>query len=165
MTRETIYMRCVGDAFLSLVPVDEWQEKALSKAWVEDEVVAVIIKRGRSLQQHRLFFGILQHVAEASEWETPQQLLVALKVQLGRYDLLALPSGKVVPVPHSVSFSEMSQDDFMAFFNEAIQLICDKVLGGYNPDDLINEVCSKTGVSPSCVRSSVLPPRSGRLAY
>lgn len=160
MSSVEILMRCVGDAFLSLVPVDEWQEKALSKAWVEDEVVAVIIKRGRSLQQHRLFFSILQHVAEASEWETPQQLLVALKVQLGRYDLMQLPSGKAVPVPHSIAFSEMGQDDFMEFFSQSLAVICDKVLGGYNPDDLINEVCSKTGVSPSCVSSSSLPPRA-----
>lgn len=159
-SRETIYMRCVGDAFLSLVPIDEQQEKALSKSWEEDEVIAITIKRGRSVQQHRLFWSILQHVAEASEWETPEQLLVALKVQLGRYDLMQLPSGKAVPVPHSIAFSEMGQDDFMEFFNQSLAVICDKVLGGYNPDDLINEVCFKTGVSPSCVSSSSLPPRA-----
>lgn len=160
MSSREILMRCVGDAFLSLVPADEWQARALSKGWVEDDTVAVIVKRGRSIQQHRLFWAILQHVAEASEWETPDQLLVALKVQLGRYDLMQLPSGKAIPVPHSISFAEMGQDDFMEFFNQSIAVICDKILGGYNPDDLINEVCFKTGVSPSCVSSSSLPPRS-----
>jgi hypothetical protein len=34
-----------------------------------------------------------------------RRLLVALKLRLGRYDLMKMPSGKIVPVPDSISFA------------------------------------------------------------
>lgn len=139
---DPILMQCDlsdGDEFAhKLIPADIRAEAALAKIQPGD-VVAVTIRRGRNLPQHRLFFALLQHVAKATKWEYPERLLVALKVRLGRYDLLALPNGKLAPVPHSISFAEMGQDDFQQFMDQCLGLICAEVLPGYDPATLIKE--------------------------
>lgn len=131
----------------SLVPVDDAAAEALAKIPI-GEAIAVQVKRGRSLQQHRLFFAILTHVADATEWETAERLLVALKVRLGRYDLMKLPNGKVVPVPESISFSAMKQDEFQSFFDKAVTLICSEVIPGMDSAQLIAEAQFALGVKP-----------------
>lgn len=136
----------------ALVPCDERAAEQLAKVPL-GEVVAVQVKRGRSLPQHRLLWSVLQHVAEATEWETAERLLVAIKIRLGRYDLMKLPSGKCVPVPDSISFSAMGQDAFQRFFDEALRLICSEVLPGYDPDALIAETQSAMGIAPEVLQS------------
>lgn len=131
----------------ALMPSDARAAEAVAKLPLGEDV-AVSVKRGRSLHQHRLFWAILQRVAEASKWETPERLLVALKVRLGRYDLMQLPNGKVVPVPDSIAFSAMTQDSFQRFMDESIGLICSEVLPGTDSADLVAEVQSMLGVSP-----------------
>ena len=131
-----------------LAPADPASAEAFAKV-PADEDVPVKLARGRSLPQHRTFWAVLSYVAEASEWETPERLLVAIKIRLGRYDLMRLPNGKTVPVPQSISFSAMPQDEFQRFFDEAMRVICDEVLPGHNPDDLIVEATSAKGVKGS----------------
>lgn len=104
------------------------------------ERVLVKVHRPRSIDQHRLFWSLLTKVAEASEFETPERLLVALKLALGRYDLMKLPSGKVVPAPHSISFGSMPQEQFRRFFDDAVRLICEHILPGSNFEELAADV-------------------------
>lgn len=136
----------IGAAYpFMLVPVDDAAAEALRKIPAGEDI-AVQVKRGRSLQQHRLFFAVLTYVAQATEWETPERLLVALKVRLGRYDLMRLPNGKVVPVPESISFAAMKQDEFQDFFTAAIDLICSEVVPGMDSAQLIAEAQSALGI-------------------
>jgi LPS O-antigen subunit length determinant protein (WzzB/FepE family) len=153
---DTIIMRRVSAGFeaplpYALMPVDEVGAALLGKISCGDEV-AVKIMRDRSLPQHRLFWSVLRYVAEASEWETAEKLLVALKLRLGRYDLMKLPSGKVVPVPDSISFAAMTQDDFQQFMDRSIAIICTEVLPGMDSDRLIAEA---DGSRPDMVRASL----------
>lgn len=129
----------------ALVPTDDRGAELLAKIPLGEDV-AVQIRRGRSLPQHRLFWAVLQHVAKSSQWETPERLLVALKIRLGRYDLMTLPAGKVVPVPHSISFSEMTQDAFQQFMDSAIGLICSEVIPGMDSAQLIAEAQHALGI-------------------
>ena len=129
-----------------LVPVDDMASEALRKLPSSKEEIAVTIKRGRSLQQHRLFFAILTHVAESTEWETPERLLTALKLHLHRYDLMQMPNGKVVPVPESISFSAMPQAEFQRFMDDSVRVICEMVLPGYDPDRLLAEAQHAIGI-------------------
>lgn len=131
----------------ALIPSDDRAAEVLAKIPLGEDV-AVQIKRGRSLQQHRLLWAILSHVAESSQWDTPERLLVALKIRLGKYDLMQLPNGKVVPVPDSISFSAMSQDAFQHFFDDVLRLICSEVLPGYDSDQLIAETQAAMGLRP-----------------
>lgn len=139
MSSSTITMQRRQDVYGPLlVPDDDVSEMLLGKIDPGERVV-VTIRRGRSVPQHRLFWSILDHVAKATKWECKERLLVALKVRLGRYDLLQLPNGKLAPVPHSISFAEMSQEAFGEFFDQCMGLITTEVLPGYDPAALIKE--------------------------
>src|SRR5258707_5884685 len=120
----------------TLLPADDRAADAIGKM-PEGEVIGVRIMRKRSLPQHNLFWAVLDHVAKATEWETAERLLVALKIRLGRYDLLAMPDGKVVPVPQSIAFGEMTQGEFVKFFDESIALLCSEVLPGTDSEALL----------------------------
>lgn|GEM_PF-296313 len=130
-----------------LLPADSHAAAALAALPIA-ETIAVKVVRERSLPMHRLFFGILQHVAENSRFETAERLLVALKIRLGRYDLCRLPNGRCVPVPQSISFAAMDQTEFRRFFDDAVKLICEEVLGGMDSAQLIRDVEAMLGLPP-----------------
>lgn len=124
----------------ALYPVSP-DAKAFMAKLDKHERVFVKVDRSRSGQQHRLFFAILTHVAEASEFETAERLLVWCKVRLGRYDLMKMPGyATPQPYPHSISFSAMKQSEFQRFFNDSIRVICEEVIPGTNSDELIADV-------------------------
>jgi hypothetical protein len=127
----------------SLVPQDQASADLLRKIPLGEDV-AIKIMRDRSLPQHRLFWSVLRYVAEASEWETAERLLVALKLRLGRYDLMKMPSGKVVPVPDSISFAAMPQDTFQQFMDKSMAIICSEVLPGTDSDRLLRASLEST---------------------
>lgn len=127
-----------------LVAEDEDALLALGKVKLGDQVL-VRVHRPRSIEQHRLFWALLTHVAEASAFETPERLLLALKIALGRFDLCQMPNGKMVPAPHSISFASMPQDEFQRFFDESVKAICEKLLPGMDPDALIADVQANIG--------------------
>lgn len=122
-----------------LVAANEADDEALTKIPLA-ETVSIRVTRGRSLQQWRLYWAILKYVAEASKFETPERLYVALKIRLGYYDLLKMPNGKVVPVPQSFNFATKDQDEAQKLFDDSMRVICEDVLPGQNSDDLIAEV-------------------------
>lgn len=64
------------------------------------------------------------------------------------FDLLKMPSGKVVPVLQSTSFAAMKQGEFSEFFDKAMRAICTKVLPGYSPEALIAETRLAKGLPP-----------------
>jgi hypothetical protein len=52
-----------------------------------------------------------------------------LKEQTGRYDLVKMPDGGVVKLRKSVRFSAMTEPEFRAFWDEALPIIFEKLLG------------------------------------
>lgn len=105
----------------------------------KDEDIEIRVVRERSLPQLRLFWQVLDHVANNSKYESAEKLLAALKVRLGRYDIVQLFDGRRVVAPQSIAFARMEQGEFQRFMDEALKVICDEVLGGYDPDRLIRE--------------------------
>ncbi len=120
----------------TLIPVDDRGANAIGTI-PHDEPFGIRIMRRRSLPQHNLFWAVLDHVAKATKFENAERLLVALKIRLGRYDLMQMPNGRVVPIPQSISFGEMTQGEFQKFFDEAIALICSEVLPGTDSEALV----------------------------
>jgi hypothetical protein len=125
-------------------PADDEARAQHAKQTVGDHVMAKV-ERPRSLPQLRLYWSVLHHVAASSHWESAERLHVALKVRMGLYDLCKLPNGKVVPVVNSVSFDAKNQDEFQAFMDKALAVLCEESLGGMAVADLIAEVCAATG--------------------
>lgn len=128
----------------ALVPADRRAADALS-AIPDGSRVGISVRRGRSNDHHNLFWAILERVADASQFETPERLLIALKIRLGKYDLMSMPNGKVVPVPSSISFAAMGQDEFQKFFDDSMRVICEEVLDGPQAADLIEMIAHETG--------------------
>jgi len=107
----------------------------------EGTQLLVRVLRPRSLEQHRLFFAVLQRVAEASRFETTDNLLNFLKLTTGMYDLMEVTDAegkkRIVPILKSISFADLDQDKFQEFFDHSIRVICEKVLPGTDPLELL----------------------------
>ena len=95
-------------------------------------------------------FSALAHVVFtklADALGVPMEAIkVFLKEQTGRYDLVKLPGGTVVKLPHSVSFAAMSEEQFRAFWDDCLPVIFEKLLGGVSSkeyDDIMEAIQGK----------------------
>ncbi len=131
----------------TLIPTDDRAIDAIGKV-PAGESFGIRIVRDRSLPQHNLFWAVLDRVGRATKFENAERLLVALKIRLGRYDLMKMPNGKIVPVPHSISFGAMTQGEFQTFFDEAVNLICSEVLPGTTSEALLAEASAMLAPRP-----------------
>lgn len=121
-----------------LYPADDRAREALA-GLAECAEVAVRLSTDRNLLQHNRFWALLDLVAKATEWETPEKLLVGLKMRLGYYDIMLMPRGQKVPVPHSISFAAMSQADFQVFQDRAMHILVTEVCPGLDVEQLAIE--------------------------
>lgn len=118
----------------TLIPVDNEAKAELAKVRDGASVMAEV-KHRRSVDHHRLFFGLLGKAADAVG-STPERLLLAVKYHLGRFDLVQTKRG-VVPHFHSIAFDRMSQADFTTFFEQAVVVIAEET--GITPETLRRE--------------------------
>lgn len=112
------------------------------------EVVKVDIQRPRNIKHHRQFFALLNAVwAAAGDWPSVEDLLIELKLRLGiTKDVIVRESGEVVKVLGSISFASMNQDEFEAFYEGALQALC-QMAGGIESDMLRQEVLQQLAVA------------------
>lgn len=107
----------------------------------ENDSVIIDIKNKRSEAQNDLYWAILTkvapHMPDETRIEFKEQLHVALKLALGRFDLMML-KGKVVPVPHSSK--DWSTKKFGEYFDDAMNVLCRDVLPQIGNDDLTAEI-------------------------
>ena len=84
----------------------------------------------RNGAHHRKFFALLQLIAENSEtYNTTEKALVGVKLTAGLFDLMAHPvTGEIIQIPRSVSFEAMGQEDFEAFYSNAIDAVLQHIL-------------------------------------
>jgi len=118
-----------------LYPVDDRARESLSKVPPGSEI-GIRISHDRSLPMHNRFWKVLDVVAKATHWETPERLLVGLKLRLGRYDICQLPNGQKVPVPNSISFAAMKQVEFERFYQDAMNVLQTEVAPGLDIDQI-----------------------------
>ena len=128
------------------IPADD-DARALHAKVPVGQTALLRYERNRSTPQNDLYWAVLEHVAEATEWETKERLHAGIKLELGMYDLMKMPNGKVVPVLQSTSFADMKQGEFQTFFDNAMRLICTKVLPGYSAEALIEETRTEKGIA------------------
>lgn len=92
------------------------------------------IRQKRSLPQLRLFWVIMQIVAENSEQDiTKEELAAYMKVTCGLGTPVKSRSGKVTMVPRSISFSQLDQDEFGRFFDRVLVLV-EKMMPGISAE-------------------------------
>lgn len=124
----------------TLVPATTRAVQALDKI-AEDDSVIVEIKNKRSEEQNARYWAILTKVAPNMPPETKiefkEQLHVALKLALGRFDLMEV-KGKAVPIPHSSA--KWSIKEFASYFDDAMDLLCRDILPRIGDDELTTEI-------------------------
>lgn len=111
-----------------LFPTDERGESLVAKVPDFDNVV-VDIRRGRNARQLALYWSVIHALYEQQErYESPEALSDAFKICAGVFSSFVLPTGEVVRVPGSISFARMKQDEFDAFWQRFIKVVCERVL-------------------------------------
>lgn len=130
---------------LSLHPADAAASDMLAGI-KNGETVMVEIKRPRNLEMHRLFWALMQKVADNQEhYADAEQVCAAFKVATGHCDYVQTKHG-MVGVPKSIAFAKMSQDDFRAFFDKALDFLVREVLPGVGKEELRREIDEMLGL-------------------
>ena len=124
----------------ALWPTDERDQAALAKVR-DGDLVSVEVKRSRNLKQLRLYWKLIDLLYDNQErYASPETLSDAFKICAGLCETFVLPSGQVIHRPGSISFGSMKQDEFDAFWERFIQVMCGKVLPHVDRADLEREV-------------------------
>lgn len=133
MHRDTVMMVRRGDA---LIPADD-AAKIFGRI-KDGQKVGVKINRRRSVPQNSRYWKILDCVIQATgRWRTPEELHLALKVATSNVDVVRLVDGRLIKVPGSTSFEEMSADEFQTYSEAAFRVIEDEILDGMGIDELL----------------------------
>lgn len=129
-----------------LVPLGEmdWELKKLLKVGTD---VKVRVSRPRNIKFHHKFFALLQltldNLPEKLQADkgiySLEALLAALKIDLGYFTTHNVNGHEVVKL-RSISFANMSQQDFERFYDLSITCILNNYLRGTNRKDLEQEV-------------------------
>lgn len=127
----------------SLRPLSKAAKEAFAKI-PEREVVSVEVQSRRSMAQSDLYWSILTKAASSmnaanfkGEHWNKDKLHLALKLALGKYDLMSL-NGKAVPIPQSMA--DWSQKVQGAYFDEAMDLLCANLLPSIGDDEATREI-------------------------
>lgn len=84
----------------------------------------------RNGPHHRKFMALLQLVTENSEtYDTVAKALIAVKLAAGYFDPHVDPkTGEVIPVPQSISYDAMPQEEFEVFYSAALDGVLQVIL-------------------------------------
>ena len=113
-----------------LAPGDSEATEVLSGI-AQGEIVSCEIRRPRNIKFHRMFFALLGKAHEnlpedlASLYPTVERFLMAIKCELGYFDMLQTPSGMLYPITRSINFASMDEDEFHKFYREVLRYLCE----------------------------------------
>lgn len=127
----------------ALVPADWRAEEWIAKLKPNAEVL-ISGRRPRNPKHHRLLFALLKvatdNAPEGSPWKTTDALLDALKLATGlSTPVQSFVTGEIHFVPKSISFAAMDQDAFAAWFEIAVDILANDLLGTA-PGELRREI-------------------------
>ena len=128
--------------FGGLKPDSESAYKVLGKIGA-GAVVTVDVKdpRRRSVQQHRLFFTLLNRAFDNQEYyPTLETFRYALTVRLGYFEKFKFLDGEVILIPKSLAFANMTREEFSRLMDDAAAAIEEML--GMGKDELLAEVHS-----------------------
>lgn len=128
-------------------PYDENARKVLNKLLLKhaDRPVFMSVRTARNPE-----FSAMAHVVFgklADGLGVPMDAVKQfLKEATGRFDVVRMPNGTLQKLHHSVSFESMTEEQFRAFWNDALPIILERLLGGVRSDvydDIVNIISGK----------------------
>lgn len=103
--------------------------------------VYIEIKAARNPKQHRLLFALLNVAAEAGEFPSTEAALITLKTATGLVEAIQMDNqGTVQLIPKSISFANMRQTEFAAWFESAIQVVVTRWMPNMTSEELKSEI-------------------------
>lgn len=131
--------RCFVRRGNTLIPADFAADELVSKI-PEGKEIMVTIRKPRSPQHHRWFFALLRIVVENTDiWKNEEELLEALKIDVGHTKQIVTLDGEVVFQPDSINFASMDEVKFNEFRKSSCDALAQKILHCH-PDELMKEV-------------------------
>ncbi len=124
-----------------LVAADAGAEAAMQK-FKQGSLVMVEVKQPRNLQMHRLYWALIQKVADNIEGDfSAETVSDVIKIRIGHVDTVKTAGG-IVQTPKSISFAALDQTEFRDFWDRAVAFICTEVIPGMASADLEREIYS-----------------------
>jgi len=110
------------------------------------ETVTASIRRPRNGKHHRKLFALLKLVFDnQNTFATTEQLLDALKLATGLFDVGKTVDGIPFASPKSISFAAMDQNAFEQWYDKAIEVVLTKIIPNMNREDLEMQVMEMIG--------------------
>ena len=129
-----------------LVADDDAAREALRRV-KQGEVVRATLVRPRSVRYHRRFFAMLTTVHQTcGDWPDVEALLRELKFRAGLVDVQRVVDRQTgeelatLQIPRSIAFHAMDDDEFRAFVERCIRIICEEMVPGLDDAVLREEV-------------------------
>lgn len=145
-----ILMQRRGGFLMPCSPMDA----EMVEAFPSGKPLRVRITQPRSLPQHRLYWSMLQKVCENLEQPiTTETLHQWIKLRCGVIEPIILRTGEIQEVPGSIAFDQMDQVSFNAFFQRAVDLICEHIIPGLEKPALEREAREMLGHPPDHLSS------------
>ena len=126
----------------ALIPFDQSDEEEIRQIKIES-VHQVNIKEARNRKRNSLYWVLMQIVVDNSDsFVRKEQVSNYIKRKAGFYKEIVDPDNFINIEYNSLSFDKMSEQEFKAYFNHAIQIICTDInlLEGTDADALEGEV-------------------------
>ena len=124
----------------ALWPIDPKGEEIMA-GLRQKEVVKVVIKKPRSIHQHRLYWALMTKLWENQErYGSPEELSDVIKVYLGHCTVLVTSDGREIRIPKSISFAKMDQTEFNRFFDQVCEIVVTRIMPGLDEDALRREI-------------------------
>ena len=117
------------------MPHDDEGVKVTQKIEVGDTIL-VDYKPRRNVKFHRKLFALLNAVLpNQSTYKTVDNLLNAVKLQAGHFDIVVSHKGEQIYVAKSISFSSMDEVEFDMFYSKALDVAIE-----LTDEEAVNEI-------------------------
>ena len=128
-----------------LIPANDDANTALAKIKLGQDV-AVTVKKERNLAHHKKYWKLMSMVQEnlpdeiASQLPSSDTVSDYCKLRNGYFEIIEMPNDQVLKRPKSISFGSMSQDDFEAFYDAAVDVICRDLIPTMTREDVKSQI-------------------------
>jgi hypothetical protein len=115
-----------------LLPVSQYDAQRMED-FADGQVFNLTSTGKRSNPHHNLYWAALRNVCkDTGKWPTEKHLHDELKFACGYYSMKYNEMAEeFMRIPNSISFDQMSQQDFMKYFEAAMEKLSDAI--GYDP--------------------------------
>ena len=139
-------MECPAVIDLVTLTADERAERAFSRLKDGQDVI-VQVTSPRNVRALRWYWALLQKIhANQEKYPSVGALHIAFKMACGLvFEVINPATGEVSVVPDSIRFERMEEEEFKAYLNNVVDLVCSYIIPGLEPGALRDEINEMVG--------------------